>query len=90
MNIDKSTGPFIIQSYQKQSQVSKIEKSKPVQNEDQLQISNQAKEMFEKKNEIDAKRQEQIQALKAQIQSGEYQVDSAKVANKIYQFWFGK
>jgi len=89
MNIDKSTGPFFIQSYQKQTQVSKIEKTKPVQNEDQLQISQQAKEMYENKA-VDSARQEKIETLKAQIQSGEYQVNTEKVANKVYDFWFGK
>ncbi len=89
MNIDKPTGPFIIQSYQKQTQVSKVEKTKPVQNEDQLQISKQAKEMFENKA-VDPARQEKLNALKAQIQSGEYQVGADQVANKVYQFWFGK
>lgn len=89
MNIDKPTGPFIIQSYQKQTQVSKVEKTKPVQNEDQLQISQQAKEMFEKKA-VDPARQEKLNALKAQIESGEYQVSADQVANKVYQFWFRK
>jgi negative regulator of flagellin synthesis FlgM len=89
MNIDKSTGPFYIQSYQKQTQVAKVEKAKPVQNEDELQISQQAKEMFENKAS-DAARQEKIKALKAQIQSGEYQVNPEQVANKVYKFWFDK
>ncbi|WP_053360847.1 flagellar biosynthesis anti-sigma factor FlgM [Bacillus sp. FJAT-27251] len=89
MNIDKSSGPFYIQPYQKQTQVSKVEKTKPVQNEDQLQISQQAKEMFEKKG-ADPARQEKIKALKAQIQSGEYQVSPEQVANKVFKFWFDK
>lgn len=90
MNIDKSGGPLFIQSYQKQTQVSKVEKTKPVQNEDQLQISQQAKEMFEKKTVADPGRQEKINLLKAQIQSGEYQIKSEQVANSVYKFWFGK
>lgn len=90
MNIDKSTGPLFIQSYQKQTQVSKVEKTKPIQNEDQLQISQQAKEMFEKKAEVDLSRQEKINTLKTQIQTGEYKINSEQVANKVYQFWFGK
>lgn len=89
MNIDK-TSPLFIQSYQKQTQVSKVEKAKPIQNEDQLQISQQAKEMFEKKAVVDPSRQDKINALKAQIQSGEYKVDSEQVANSVYKFWFGK
>ena len=89
MNIDKTSHLFI-QSYQKQTQISKVEKTKPVQNEDQLQISQQAKEMFDKKAVVDPSRQEKINALKTQIQSGEYQVSSEQVANKVYKFWFSK
>jgi len=88
MNIDKTTGSSFIQSYQKQMQVSKVEKTRPLQKEDQLQISSQAKEMFEKNIEIDVERQEKINTLKAQIQSGEYHISSDKVADKVRQFWF--
>ena len=34
MNIDKTTGSSFIQSYQKQMQVSPVERSKPIQKED--------------------------------------------------------
>lgn len=90
MNIDKTTASSFIQSYQKQMQVSKVDKTRPLQKEDQLQISNQAKEMFEKTADIDVERQEKINTLKAQIQSGDYHVNSEKVADKIFQFWFDK
>lgn len=90
MYIDKTTGASIVQSYQKQMQVSKIEKTKPLQKEDQLQISNQAKQMFEKTTEVDIERQEKINTLKAQIQAGEYQVNGEKVAGKVFEFWFGQ
>ena len=88
MNIDKTNGSSFIQSYQKQMQVSKVDKAKPLQQEDQLQISNEAKQMFESKADIE--RHEKIQALKAQVQSGEYQVNSDKVAEKMFDFWYGK
>ena len=90
MNIDKTTGSSFIQSYQKQMQVSKVEKAKPLQQEDQLQISNQAKQMFEGKNDVDLERLEKIKALKTQVQAGEYQVSNEKVADKIFQFWYGQ
>lgn len=90
MNIDKTNGSSFIQSYQKQMQVSPTGKTRSIQKEDQLQISPQAKEMFKKNIEIDVDRQEKINALKAQVQSGEYQVNSEKVADSFYQFWFDK
>lgn len=88
MNIDKTNGSSFIQSYQKQMQVSKVDKAKPLQQEDQLQISNEAKQMFESKADVD--RHEKIQALKAQVQSGDYKVSTDKVAEKMFDFWYGK
>lgn len=88
MNIDKTSGPSFIQSYQNQMKVAKVEKAKPVQQEDRLQISNEAKEMFEKNVEVE--RQNKIKTLKAQIEAGEYDLNSEKVADKIYQYWFRK
>ena len=90
MHIDKTTGASIVQSYQKQMQVTKVDKTKPLQKEDQLQISNQAQQMFEKTSEVDVERQEKINTLKAQIQSGDYHVSGEKVAGKVYEFWFGQ
>ena len=90
MNIDKTTGSSFIQSYQKQMQVTPVGKTRAIQKEDQLQISPQAKEMFEKKPVVDVDRQEKINALKAQVQSGEYKINSEKVADSFYQFWFDK
>ena len=90
MNIDKTTGSSFIQSYQKQMQVTPVGKTRAIQKEDQLQISPQAKEIFEKKIQIYVTQQKKINALKAQVQSGEYKVNSEKVADSFYQFWFDK
>ena len=89
MNIDKTNGSSFIQAYQK-LQVAPAAKTKSLQKEDELQISNQAKAMFEKNAKVDIERQEKIQLLKAQVASGEYKVDASKVADKVHQFWFDK
>lgn len=89
MNIDKTNGSSFIQAYQK-LQVAPAAKTKSLQKEDELQISNQAKAMFEKNTNVDIERQEKIQLLKAQVESGEYEVNSDKVAEQVYQFWFDK
>ncbi len=89
MNIDKTTSSSFIQSYQKM-QVTPVAKTKSLQKEDELQISNEAKAMFEKNTSVDVERQEKIQLLKTQVASGEYQVDASKVADKVHQFWFDK
>ncbi|WP_298829744.1 flagellar biosynthesis anti-sigma factor FlgM [uncultured Planococcus sp.] len=89
MNIDKTNGSSFIQAYQK-LQVTPAAKARPIQKEDELQISNQAKAMFEKNGTADIERQEKIKLLKAQVAAGEYQVDVDKVADKVHQFWFDK
>ena len=89
MNIDKTNASSFIQSYQKM-RVAPAAKTKSLQKEDELQISNQAKAMFEKNANVDIERQEKIKLLKAQVSSGEYQVDAGKVADKVHQFWFDK
>ncbi|ANU24598.1 anti-sigma-28 factor, FlgM [Planococcus donghaensis MPA1U2] len=89
MNIDKTNSSSFIQSYQKM-QVTPAAKTKPLQKEDELQISNEAKAMFEKNASVDVERQEKIEFLKAQVASGEYKVDAGKVADKVHQFWFDK
>ncbi len=89
MNIDKTNASSFIQSYQKM-QVTPAAKTKPLQKEDELQISNQAKAMFEKNASVDIERQEKIKMLKAQVQSGEYEVNSDKVAEQVFKFWFDK
>lgn len=89
MNIDKTNGSSFIQAYQK-LQVAPVAKTKPLQKEDGLEISNQAKAMFEKNANVDIERQEKIKLLKAQVQSGEYEVNSDKVAEQVYKFWFEK
>lgn len=89
MNIDKTNSSSFIQSYQKM-QVTPVAKTKSLQKEDELQISNEAKAMFEKNASVDVERQEKIKLLKAQVAAGEYQVDASKVADKVHQFWFDK
>ena len=68
-------------------QVTKTEKTRPIQKEDELQISSEAKEMYGKNIQA-VERQEKINAIKAQVQSGEYKVDHQKVADKLFGFWF--
>ncbi len=90
MHIDKTNGSTFINSYQKQMNVAPVEKAKPIQQEDQVQISSRAKEMYDMKTAVSTERQEKINALKAQIESGEYKVNSQEVADKVFQFWFDK
>ncbi|MCT8140144.1 flagellar biosynthesis anti-sigma factor FlgM [Anaerobacillus sp. CMMVII] len=53
---------------------------------DQLEISPQAK-LLQQETRITTERKEKIEQLKAQVQSGEYKVNSQEVAKKFYEFW---
>lgn len=76
--------------YQKQAGSERLEKLNPSkQNRDKVEISNEAKKM-QQGNNIDAARQEKIDALKKKVESGTYHVDPEKTAKKFHDFWSGK
>lgn len=76
--------------YQKQAESQRHAKSEtPQQEQDKLEISNQAKQM-QQDNDIEQSRQEKIDALKAKVESGEYKMDSQETAQKFTDFWMGK
>ncbi|MGP4078948.1 flagellar biosynthesis anti-sigma factor FlgM [Pseudalkalibacillus sp. R45] len=54
--------------------------------QDKIQISKEALEM-QKNQGTSTERAEKIERLKNEIQSGNYQVDSGKVAKKFLDFW---
>ncbi|WP_067843238.1 flagellar biosynthesis anti-sigma factor FlgM [Amphibacillus sediminis] len=53
---------------------------------DQLQISDQAKKMQESQN-VHESREPLVNAIKSQVETGQYKVDPEKVAQKILRFW---
>lgn len=53
---------------------------------DQIEISSVAKEL-QQGSKIETERQEKIDAIKQQVESGEYKVDPEKLARKMYDFW---
>jgi len=53
---------------------------------DKVEISNKAKQMQEM-NKAQAARQEHVEQIKNKVDSGEYQVDANKTAEKMIDFW---
>jgi negative regulator of flagellin synthesis FlgM len=90
VNINRPSGSSFINPYQKSANSQKQIKQQSAQANDKVEISSTAKEMYAKKAENTGARQEKLDALKAQIQNGEYKVDSQKTAEKFYDFWLGK
>ncbi len=88
MNVNRPSG-VNMNPYQKPTaeQLSQRKKSKV---QDEVHISKQAQKMLEKHTQLDSARKQKVARLKEAVQSGNYQVDTYQVAEKIYQFWFGK
>lgn len=53
---------------------------------DQLNISNEAMRL-QKNKQPDTERAEHVQSIKKAVQSGTYQVEAEKVAQKMIDFW---
>ncbi|MRG84788.1 flagellar biosynthesis anti-sigma factor FlgM [Salinibacillus xinjiangensis] len=66
---------------QKQSAISKTN-----QTEDKLEISSKAQEML-KGNAIQEERQKEVQRIKQDVQSGNYQINHKETAQKMLNFW---
>ncbi|UOQ45724.1 flagellar biosynthesis anti-sigma factor FlgM [Halobacillus salinarum] len=74
--------------YQKQ-----LQKQVPTQNngsrQDRLEISKQAKEM-QGTDKVNPARQEKLDRIKADLETGNYKVDPQQTAKKMLQFWSNK
>ncbi|MCA0991127.1 MULTISPECIES: flagellar biosynthesis anti-sigma factor FlgM [Guptibacillus] len=86
MNINKPSAPPIVNPYQKHNPVTKVEQVKKAPREDELQISNKARELYDMKTEQE--REAKVTAIKKQIEEGTYRVDSQKTAEKLFDQWF--
>ncbi|MDT8858791.1 flagellar biosynthesis anti-sigma factor FlgM [Alkalihalobacillus sp. MEB130] len=76
-----------IQQNPYRKQIEKSEKAATVSSkQDKLEISSEALQM-QKGTKMEQERAEKVNALKKQIEAGEYKVDSKAVANKFYEFW---
>ncbi|MGP4061263.1 flagellar biosynthesis anti-sigma factor FlgM [Halobacillus litoralis] len=73
-----------------QKQVNKQESMKNQQkSEDKVEISNQAKQMQES-GKPDPARQKLVNQIKADVDTGNYRVDSQATAKKMFDFWSSK
>lgn len=87
MKIDKPLGTPQFNPYT-QNKYNMLEKPTVGRKRDQLHISAEAKSMLEEKQAIFKVDQEKIDLLKVEIRNGSYHVDSRKVAERLYEFWF--
>lgn len=83
----KIQGPNLakLAAYQTKSQQQSDPKKK-VNREDQLDISSAAKKLQETKK-ASTERAEYVQNIKNKINTGQYEIDHEKVAQKMIDFW---
>jgi negative regulator of flagellin synthesis FlgM len=76
-------GSFHTNPYKKQAE--KQETLEKTLKKDKLEISNEAKELAD--NKIIAERQAKVEALKAQVQAGEYKVNPEEVSERLVDYF---
>jgi len=72
--------------YKKQTPEMKQEKDQSLYKKDEIQISDEAKKLLSS-SKFEQERAEKVSEIKRQVESGNYQVDSAKTAKSILDFW---
>ncbi|MFE8701666.1 flagellar biosynthesis anti-sigma factor FlgM [Cytobacillus sp. FJAT-54145] len=77
-------GRMSVNPYKKQAE--KVDKLEIQLKKDQIQISDEALQL-QKIGNVDKARQQKVEELQDKVSSGQYEVDSKKVAQKLYDFW---
>lgn len=86
MRINKTDNVF--QVYKNNQGVKNLKTNKMPEERDQLKISNEAIEFqhgLKKLKNLDEIRREKVDAIKAQIQAGTYEIDGNKIAEKMVE-----
>ncbi|MCQ6563555.1 flagellar biosynthesis anti-sigma factor FlgM [Paenibacillus mendelii] len=85
MKINEPQRIGAVNPYQKQNEQRVTEAGRKKQR-DNLQISSEAMEMLQSQNIQSTDRQEQIDNLKRQVQTGTYHVEAGRIAEKLLPF----
>lgn len=67
-------------------QVGKMEQTQKTSSKDKIEISSEALNL-QKLGNIELERQEKVDAIKKEVQSGNYELNSKKIAEKMYSYW---
>ncbi len=77
-------GHVNINPYNKQME--KMEANAKASKRDKIEISIEAKEL-QKGNPIELERKKMVEELKNKVDSGQYEIEPKKIAEKMYSFW---
>jgi negative regulator of flagellin synthesis FlgM len=72
--------------YKKQTQDMKQESVQPAFKKDEIQISDEAKKLLTS-FKFEQERSEKLNEIKQRVESGNYQVNTSKIAKSILDFW---
>jgi negative regulator of flagellin synthesis FlgM len=72
--------------YKKQTQDMKQESVQSAFKKDEIQISDEAKKLLSS-SKFEQERAEKVNEIKRQVESGDYQVNTSKIAKSILDFW---
>jgi negative regulator of flagellin synthesis FlgM len=72
--------------YKKQTQDVKQETVQSAYKKDEIQISDEAKKLLSS-SKFEQERADKVNEIKRQVESGNYQVNTSKVAKSILDFW---
>ena len=70
-------------------QIEKMEKASATSKKDKLEISTEALEL-QKGGSVEAQREKLVEELKNKVNSGQYEIEPQKIAEKMYSFWNDK
>lgn len=68
------------------NKVGKMEQPQRMNSKDKIEISSEAMNL-QKIGNIEVEREEKVSALKKEVQAGTYEVNSKKIAEKMYSYW---
>ncbi|WP_153732408.1 flagellar biosynthesis anti-sigma factor FlgM [Sporosarcina obsidiansis] len=85
MKVERFNTPAVNPYRNQQMKVDQAKQSNPFKT-DKLEISSEAKKLSAT-TPIETERQQRVQQLKSQVQSGDYQVDAKKLASNMLSYF---
>lgn len=66
--------------------VEKMDQAQKAGKKDKIEISTEALEL-QKLGSFEIERQEKVDAIRKEVQSGQYEIDAKSIASKMYSYW---
>jgi negative regulator of flagellin synthesis FlgM len=89
MKINETGRIHAVNPYQRNAEAQRQDQMKKSTRKDEVSISDEAIKLLQAQNnsKIDAERSAKIESLKQQVSAGTYQIDAAKLADKLAPYF---